>query len=86
MAIIAYAQLVAENAAYTGMPLEVVSTIFHLLISDLSSSALALASQSHLTDVSGILFDRAVAIPRTTDAEWNFVLQRARNAIAEVTA
>jgi acyl-CoA dehydrogenase len=83
MASIAYGQLVAENAAHCDVPPQMVSAIFHLLINDLSNSALALASLAQLCDVSGNLIQRMVAISRTTSAEWNFVLQRARMPTAE---
>ncbi len=77
MATIAYGQLVAENAVYSGVPLEIVSVIFHLLVNDLSSSALAMASSDHLSASSRVLIERVVAIPRTTNAQWDFLLQRA---------
>jgi len=83
MATIAYGQLVAENAAYSGVPLEIVSVIFHLLVNDLSSSALALASCDHLGASSRVLIERVVAIPMATIAQWDFLLQRARITGAE---
>jgi acyl-CoA dehydrogenase len=83
MAIIAYGQLVAENAAHCGVPVEIVSVIFHLLVNDLSSSALALASWDHLSASSRDLIERVVVVPRTTNAQWDFVLQRARITGAE---
>ena len=77
MATIAYGQLVAENAAHFNMPPELVSAMFHLLISDLSVSTLELASLDHLGKLNRIPIKRVVAIPTTTNADWSFVLQRA---------
>jgi acyl-CoA dehydrogenase len=78
MAAIAYAQLVAENAAHCDMPPEVVSIIFHLLVNDLSGCALALGSSADLGAPGMILIERLIAMPRSTNAEWDFVLQLAR--------
>jgi acyl-CoA dehydrogenase len=86
LAIIAYGQLVAENVAHSGMPPQVVSTIFHLLVNDLSGSALTLASLGHLSGRSRILVERVIAIPRTGNAEWDFVLQLARRSSADKAA
>lgn len=83
MAILAYSQLVAENAAQCAMPPQIVSTIFHLLINDLSSSALALASFGNFGPASQPLIQRMIAIPATTNPDWDFVLQRARMSITE---
>jgi acyl-CoA dehydrogenase len=77
LATIAYGQLIAENSALFDMPPQLVSTIFHLLVSDLSASALALASSSRLSEASRALMEHMVAVPRTSDADWDFVLQRA---------
>jgi hypothetical protein len=41
LANIAYAQLIAENARLLDVPTAMVSTIFHLLVSDFSAAALA---------------------------------------------
>jgi hypothetical protein len=78
LATIAYGQLIAENSALFDMPPQLVSTIFHLLVSDLSASALALASSSRLSEASRALMEHMVAVPRTSDADWDFVLQRAK--------
>lgn len=78
MAIIAYGQLVAENCARFEMPQQMVSAIFHLLINDMSNSALALASSGDLSKATRILIARMVAIPKSTNADWRFVLERAR--------
>jgi acyl-CoA dehydrogenase len=78
MATIAYGQLVAENCARFDMPQHMVSTMFYLLINDLNNSALTLASSSDPSDTSRILIERMVVIPRSTNADWNFVLEHAR--------
>jgi acyl-CoA dehydrogenase len=80
LATIAYAQLIAENAARLGVPSQMISTIFHLLINDLSIFALSLASSRRLDAAGQALIERIVAIPKTTDADWDFVLQRCRGA------
>jgi hypothetical protein len=49
-----------------------------LLVNDLSSCALSLASCRGLERASGKVIRRVVSIPGTTDAEWDFVLRRAR--------
>lgn len=78
MATIAYGQLVAENCARFEMPRQMVAALFHLLINDLSNSALMLASSSDLSAGNRRLIERMVAIPKSTDADWSFVLERAR--------
>jgi hypothetical protein len=83
MAIIAYAQLVAENSAQCKVPPEIISAIFHLLISDFSNAALALAAAIPISGPRQILLGRAIAVPATTNADWDFVLQRAKLLAAE---
>jgi hypothetical protein len=77
MATIAYGQLVAENCARFEMPQQMTSTIFHLLINDLSNSAFMLASSSDLSKTNRALIEPVFAIPKSTNADWNFVLERA---------
>ena len=76
LATIAYAQLIAENARRLVVAAEMISTIFHLLVSDLSASALALASLPRVDAVSRILIRRLVAVPRTRTEDWDFVSAR----------
>lgn len=78
LATIAYAQLIAENISRFDMPPQIVSTIFHLLVSDLSAAAFALASLSGLRDESRTQIERMIGVPKTPDADWNFVLQKAK--------
>lgn len=76
LAAIAYAQLVAENAARLHVPLPLVSAIFHAHINDLSALALSLAATANLDKVSRVLVRRVMAVPRTTRADWEFVSRR----------
>jgi len=80
---IAYAQLIAENAVHLNVPRQMISVIFHLLVNDLSMCALSMASARGLDVGSRKLIRRVVSIPRTTDDEWDFVLQRPRTAGVE---
>ena len=76
LATIAYGQLIAENASRMGIAPQMVSAIFHLLVTDLSTSALALASLPRLGAVGRALVRQMMVIPRTTAADWEFVAQR----------
>ncbi|MGA2583271.1 MAG: acyl-CoA dehydrogenase [Tepidisphaeraceae bacterium] len=77
LATIAYGQLVAENAVRFEMPPQMVAVIFHLLVNDLSVSALTLAS-SHRLDATGrALIRHVLAIPKSAGADWDFVLAQA---------
>jgi hypothetical protein len=76
VATVAYAQLIAENAARLRVPDEMISAIFQLLGNDLSASALALASLPGLELPSRALARRIVAISRTPAADWDFVSGR----------
>jgi acyl-CoA dehydrogenase len=76
LATIAYAQLIAENSLRLNVAPEMISVIFHLLVGDLSASALTLASFPHFDVVSRFLIRRMVTIPRTRRAEWDFVSAR----------
>jgi acyl-CoA dehydrogenase len=78
VATVAYAQLVAENAVRLRVPLPLVSAMFHPIVSDFSTSALALACLPRLDATGRALARRAVALPRTTAAEWDFVSERVR--------
>ncbi len=73
VATIAYGQLIAENAVKLGVAYEMVAAIFHLLVSDLSTSALALAASPGVDEVTGLLIRRVVAVPKTRAKDWDFV-------------
>jgi acyl-CoA dehydrogenase len=76
MATIAYGQLIAENCVRLKLPREIVSTVFHLLITDLSAAAMTLASLSGLDALGRFLIRRLIVIPRTSAAEWDYVSAR----------
>jgi acyl-CoA dehydrogenase len=78
LATIAYAQLIAENAARLDVPPQMISAIFHLLVNDLSIFALSLASSGRLDADGRTLITSVVAIPETANADWDFVSQRSR--------
>jgi acyl-CoA dehydrogenase len=77
LATIAYAQLIAENCSRLDMPIQIVATIFHLLVNDMSTSALALASSGHLDLAGRKLIRRMIEIPQTPGADWDFALHQA---------
>ena len=70
-ATIAYAQLVAEHAVKLHLPAEIISTIFHTLILDLSTSALSLATT--LDKSLHRPLRRLMLIPSTPASNWDFV-------------
>src|SRR5439155_16867999 len=73
MAAIAYAQLVAENALRLNLPGQTISVLFHLLVNDLSTSALALGALPGVGPTTRKLLCNTVAVPRTPAAAWEFV-------------
>jgi hypothetical protein len=68
MAMIAYGQLIAENATHLGVPPEMVSTIFRLLVADMSEIAIRLASVPDLEAPMRALIRRMICIPKTGDS------------------
>jgi hypothetical protein len=76
LATIAYGQLIAENAVLLGVPNEVVSAIFHLLVTDLSEAALALASTQGVSEKNQSLLRQMIRIPKTKANDWDFVADR----------
>jgi hypothetical protein len=79
MATIAYGQLIAENCVRLKVPRPIISTVFHLLITDLSAAAMTLASLPGLDALGRFLIRRLIVIPRTTAAEWDYVSARVAN-------
>lgn len=73
MATIAYAQLIAENAALFDLPRSLVSAIFHLLVSDLSAAGTTLAALPEVDLPTRRLAQRLIAIPRTASSDWDYV-------------
>ena len=65
VAIIAYGQLLAENASRLGVPEEMLSAIFQFLVADLSVAALSLASLPELEMPNRSLVRRMIVIPAT---------------------
>jgi acyl-CoA dehydrogenase len=72
-ATIAYAQLVAENAARLDLPAPTVVAMFHALVSDLNAAAITLASCHDAAAIGPTLWRRMVTVPRTTPSECSFV-------------
>jgi acyl-CoA dehydrogenase len=77
LATIAYGQLIAENAVCFAVPAEVVSTIFHLLVNDLTAVAITIASSGQFEPGAvKALMRHATCIPKTADADWGFISKR----------
>jgi len=76
LSTIIYAQLVAENAVRLNIAPPMISTIFHLLVADLTTCALQLAALPRLGSVARALVQRMIRIPRTTAEEWEEVAKR----------
>ena len=83
IAIVAYGQLIAENATYSNAPAPLVSAIFHLLVNDFSVAALTLASLPTLRSMDKLLIRRLIVVPTTTSADWDFVAQRMTQSAAQ---
>ena len=73
LATIAYGQLIAENSIRLGIAPQMVNVIFHLLVGDLSASALALAGYAGVDTVRRLFIRRAVTVPQSVQADWDFV-------------
>jgi acyl-CoA dehydrogenase len=73
IATIAYAQLVAENARILGIAPPLLNCIFHLLVNDLSALVLTFASSPKLKGSAKLLIRHCLAIPKTTDAQWDSI-------------
>ncbi|MGA2229533.1 MAG: acyl-CoA dehydrogenase [Tepidisphaeraceae bacterium] len=76
VATIAYGQLVAENAVLLGVPKEIISAIFHLLVADLSAACLSLASLPAAPAATPAFLSAAVAASQTPAGDWDFVSNR----------
>ncbi len=81
-AMIVYGQLIAENAARLKVSDEMISAIFHLLVTDLSACAVNLAGMARLGEGGRKLVRRMVRIGRATAADWEFVAGRVASARA----
>jgi acyl-CoA dehydrogenase len=72
IAVIAYAQLVAENALLMAIPPQMIAVMFHLLVQDLAASLLALSSLPGVN----LATAHVTLTPRTSPADWDFVFAR----------
>jgi acyl-CoA dehydrogenase len=80
-AVIAYGQLVAENAVLFSIAPPMVSAIFHLLVIDLAAAATALAALPGWDAATRAAARRLIAPPpRTPAADWDHVASRADDA------
>jgi acyl-CoA dehydrogenase len=73
---IAYGQLIAEQARLLSVDPRFVSAMFQLLVADLHAATLAIVSLPSVPSLSTTLIRRALAIPRTGRADWDFVAAR----------
>jgi acyl-CoA dehydrogenase len=76
LATIAYGQLIAESAVLLGVPPEVVSVVFHLLVVDLAGAVITLASASEPGAAERLLIRRTALVPETAQGDWDFVAGR----------
>ncbi len=70
LAVIAYAQLVAEKFAAVSAPPPLVSLVFHAFVEDLAAEALKLSAMLATREMPRGGLARAVRIPRTSAAEF----------------
>jgi acyl-CoA dehydrogenase len=73
LAAIVYAQLIAENAVRLQIPTQVISAVFHALVTELSASALKVASCPNIGAVGRAMVRQVVAPPLTRSADWDWV-------------
>ncbi|HEY8749825.1 MAG TPA: hypothetical protein VIM11_17715 [Tepidisphaeraceae bacterium] len=71
MTCIAYAQLIAENAVITDQPSPIVDAIFELLVTDLSTLALSIASLPLFQGPCRRLIDRLITVPLNAGIGWD---------------
>jgi hypothetical protein len=79
-ATIAYGQLIAENTARLDLPGAITSSIFALLVEDLSSLALRLAAIPGISSGMRETISRMVEIPSVNSADWDFVARHFEKA------
>jgi hypothetical protein len=70
---IAYGQLIAENAVRLDLPKAVTSSIFSVLVEDLSTLALRLAAISGISRGLRESISRMIEIPNVNSADWDLV-------------
>jgi hypothetical protein len=76
IAVISYAQLIAEQAAHLAAPPELVSAIFCLLASDFSRIALDIAALPMLDETSRDLVANLIRVPKPRAADWPWVAEQ----------
>jgi acyl-CoA dehydrogenase len=76
LAIIAYAELIAQSASRLSMPAEIISAIFHFLVGDLSAAAMAMISLPGMSSADRAFLRPMIVLPKTSDADWDFVVAR----------
>jgi acyl-CoA dehydrogenase len=76
LGVIAYAQLIAEHALRLHIPAPLIAVIFHTHVVDFSTAALALASCGEPCLGTPFQFRRMMSIPKTNQADWDFVAER----------
>jgi hypothetical protein len=76
LATIVYGQLIAEHARLLSLPGEMISAIFHGLITDFNAAAVAFNSLLPLATSHRNSVQRLVAVPRTTQLDWDFVARQ----------
>jgi len=70
---IAYGQLIAENAVRLDLPKAVTSSIFSVLVEDLSTLALRLAAISGISRGLRESISRMIEVPNMNSADWDLV-------------
>lgn len=81
LSIIVYAQLIAENTVLMNIDRPIVSAVFHLLVHELSTAASAFAALPGLNPSARRLAGRLIAIPYTSDADWNCVADKMNSVL-----
>jgi acyl-CoA dehydrogenase len=73
VATIVYGQLIAENALCLKVPADILSSIFHFLVSDLSAAAMPLASLPELDAADRTMIERMIVVPSTSQNRSSIV-------------
>jgi acyl-CoA dehydrogenase len=77
LAAIAYGQLIAENCTSLDVAPAMISTIFDILVQDLSVAALNVATLPELDKGERIRIRRLIVVPPVRGASWDVVADRA---------
>jgi acyl-CoA dehydrogenase len=76
LATIAYAQLIAENSQLLGISDWMISAIFHLLVRDLATTALFIATLPNWGETERSQIRRLIVTPQTRGEDWDFVAKQ----------